>query len=76
MEGQKPVINASEAAQILRDAGLSISPERVRFGIQQKEFPWGNCILDENGEKPRCYVYVKPLTEWMIANGLKEGEPS
>ena len=35
-------LTAAEATEVLRNAGLRITPETIRDGIQKKVFPFGN----------------------------------
>ena len=43
---------------------MKINPETVRLGILQKQFPWGNIIMD--GERVRCcWIYKEPLMRWI-----------
>lgn len=59
------ILTAAEAAEILRAEGMSISPETVREGILQKQFPWGSVILNDNGNIKRCYIYGTELDAWI-----------
>lgn len=63
MDAVIETLTAAEAAEKLRALGMRISPEMIRLGIRQKEFPFGNCIVTDNG--PRCYVYARLLDEWI-----------
>lgn len=56
------ILNIQETTEQLHRWGMKISPETVRFGIQQRVFPFGDCI---SGEKhPIFFVYEKLLNEW------------
>ncbi len=59
-------LTAAEATEILRNAGLRITPETIRDGIQKKVFPFGDCILAEDGKKVKwCYIYKALLDRWI-----------
>lgn len=51
-------------AEILRDCGMKTSEETIRLGLQQGVFPFGECILQENGRKV-CYIYKQLLERWI-----------
>lgn len=57
----------NEAADIMRQAGIRGSAERVKLGIQQGVYKWGDCIRMENS--PQCVVYAKPFFEWLKERG-------
>lgn len=56
--------SAAEAAEILRAAGMHISAETVRLGLEQGVFPFGLVVHSSEG-KPRCYVFAGKLHSWM-----------
>ena len=57
-------LTAAEATERLRAAGLRISPETLRAGIQQGVFPFGNCVT--GGDKIKwCYIYAKQMEDWI-----------
>ena len=62
------IINASEAAQLLRAHGMSISPEAVRMGLAQRQFPWGYCVMDGQRIKS-CGVFAGQLRHWIEEKG-------
>ena len=37
-------MNVEEAADLMRQAGIRTSAERVRMGIQQGVYPWGDAV--------------------------------
>lgn len=51
------------ATERLRALGMTISPTAVREGIQQKIFPFGDCILTGKGRK--FIVYKTLLDKWI-----------
>ena len=57
------IINPAQATEVLRAQGWKISPEMVRMGVQQGQFPWGTCIM--KGGTPRTFVYVQPMMRWI-----------
>lgn len=66
---EQTVINAAEATERLRAMGLKISPETVRDGIEQGQFPFGVLIRKKSGT-PVCYVFPKKLQEWAQEMGV------
>lgn len=56
-------LTTEETAEKLRALGMAISPQAVRDGIQQKIFPFGDCI--QNGSSRRFLVYQTKLDEWI-----------
>ena len=57
-------LTAQEATERLRVAGLRISAETVRDGIQQGVFPFGDCVM--SGDKLKwCYIYANQLENWI-----------
>lgn len=57
-------MTAAEATEYLRSLGLKISAETIREGIQQKVFPFGDCITTD-GKVKWCYIYKAKLDEWI-----------
>ena len=58
-------LTVKETAELLRNAGMRITAETIQNGIEQKVFPFGDCIRNKNGESRRCYIYSALLDEWM-----------
>ena len=58
------ILTAAEATERLRAMGMRITPETLRDGIEQKQFPFGNVVRGSKSDSPRCYVYEKKLMEW------------
>lgn len=54
---------AAEATERLRAEGIRISPETIRAGLQQKVFPFGDCVMVD-GKPKWCYVYASMLESW------------
>lgn len=61
-------ICADEACRRLRAMGVSINPETVRWGIDQKVFPFGDSIQCEKGR--RYIIYTKKFYEWAATVGV------
>ena len=61
------VLTIEEATEILRAAGLSISPDTLRRGIKQGVYLFGTCI--EGAKQPIFHVYEKLMDEWMKKRG-------
>lgn len=59
------ILTAAEAAERLRAEGMSITPETIRDGILQNQFPWGSVIVNEDGRVKKCYVYGTELEAWL-----------
>lgn len=57
-------INIQEATEILRAKGMSISTGTLRAGIEQGQFPFGNCIRSPKGS-PTYYVYKALMDRWI-----------
>lgn len=66
------VLNANDATEQLRAMGMKISPETLRDGIEQNQFPFGVLIRKKSGS-PVCYVFSKKLNEWAEEMGLVSG---
>lgn len=57
------IMTAAEACEVLRANGMKLSPETIRLGLEQRRFPFGDCITSE--KSVRCYVYKKKLDAWI-----------
>lgn len=57
------VLNVAETTEILRAAGMRMTPETLRLGLKQGVYPFGDYV-DRNGN-PVCCVYKKLLMQWM-----------
>lgn len=64
-------LTPEEATERLRALGMHISPQNIRDGIQQKTYPFGDCVL--NGKSRRFQIYDALLTRW-IAERVSEVE--
>lgn len=62
-----PTMTAEEACEKLRNLGMRISPETIRLGIMQNQFPFGYCI--QSDKSVRCGIYRKKLDEFIIEMG-------
>ena len=58
------VLTVAEAATRLRDKGMKVSADTIRLGLQQRVFPFGDCIRTGD-DNTRCYVYEKLLNQWI-----------
>lgn len=61
-------ISAEAAAERLRTLGMAISPAIVRDGLQQRVFPFGDCIVTETSRK--CIVYTRLLEQWIAERSV------
>lgn len=67
------ILTVPEAVEWLRSMGMKIGPDTLRWGIEQKQFPFGNVVrTDQNNV--RCYVYSKKLLEWAAEMGYETEE--
>lgn len=69
------IMTAAEATEQLRRMGMRISPEALRDGIDQGQFPFGN-LIRKKGVNPVCFVYRKKLMEWAEECGYEVEESS
>lgn len=62
-----PTITPKEAVDRLRALGMNTSETAIRDGIEQKIFPFGDCVLIQDGVKRtrRFYIYEKLFNEWI-----------
>lgn len=56
-------LTPQDAAQYLRDRGLSISPDTLRQGIKQGVYPFG--IVIEMERSPVFQIFKKQLDAWI-----------
>ena len=59
-----------DAAQYLRDRGLSISPDTLRQGIKQGVYPFG--IVIEMERSPVFQIVKKQLDAWIAERTVEE----
>jgi hypothetical protein len=57
-------IPAQEVAERMRAAGMNITPDVVRSGLEQRVYPFGDCITTKSGGK-RYFIYVRLFEDWM-----------
>lgn len=57
-------LSTRQTIEKLRAAGLSISDDTLRNGLEQRVFPFGNVIRTSSGN-PVVYIYGKLLDEWI-----------
>ncbi len=55
-------MNAAQAAAVLRGMGMNTSPEKIRNGIQQGVYPFGDAVVME--KQTICTIYRKQLMDW------------
>lgn len=51
------------AYERLRDLGISTSPEKIRCGIQQGVYPFGECVVMPKNRE--FIIYERLLNEWI-----------
>lgn len=57
-------LSPKEATEELRSMGMKISIDTLRDGIEQKVFPFGDCIQTKNGN-PVYEIYRKKFDSWV-----------
>lgn len=67
-----PTINVTDATNILRGMGMRISPDTLRDGIEQGQFPFGHCIRSRTGN-PVYFVYKRLFDQWVAERALEGG---
>lgn len=67
------VLTPEEAKERLRAAGMKISADTIRMGIQQKVFPFGDVILTGK-HNPVYLIYRKPMEAWIAEHLYTEAE--
>lgn len=65
-------MSVEETVDIMRQAGIRCSSDRIRFGIQQGIYPWGECVQMQNA--PSTIVYSKLFFKWLEERGEKVEE--
>nr|DAQ37197.1 MAG TPA: Pyocin activator protein PrtN [Caudoviricetes sp.] len=63
-------LTVQDAAQYLRDRGLSISPDTLRQGIKQGVYPFG--IVIEMERSPVFQIFKKQLDAWIAERTVEE----
>ncbi len=74
MEGRIIIITPEETTEILRSYGMIISPQTLREGIEQKVFPFGECVKNPNNRGRRFFIYKVLLDKWMNERLCKEAK--
>lgn len=74
-EVSAPCMSVADAVEVLREAGLPMSVNRMRAGICQGVYPFGECVERGTYLKNDCYtVYTALLREWMrLRNCRRDG---
>ena len=63
-------MTTKEAVDLMRQAGIKTSVERVQAGIQQGVYPWGEFIQMAG---PTYTIYSRLFFEWLEARGERKG---
>ena len=60
-------ITPKEAVDRLRALGMNTSETAIRDGIEQRVFPFGDCVVINEGAKRgrRFYIYEKLFSDWI-----------
>ena len=57
-------MNLKELTVLLRSHGLRVSEMTLAAGIEQKIYPFGECVRTDSGGR-RFTVYTKLVQEWI-----------
>lgn len=57
------LLSIEEAAHLLQERGMKIAKATLQRGIQQRVFPFGDCV--ECPKERRFYVYGRLLSRWI-----------
>ncbi|MBQ8836426.1 MAG: hypothetical protein IJ002_03055 [Clostridia bacterium] len=68
MKNSKTTVTVQEAAEIFREAGVSISLDALKQGIIHKEFPFGLAIKLTQWV---FIIYRKPLIDYLRSVGAE-----
>lgn len=69
MEPIIKTLTPQAAAERLRAAGMRITPDTIRYGLQQGTFPFGDHIQRDGG--PVYFVYEELLEKWITERASK-----
>lgn len=58
--------SVEETVDLMRQAGIRMSPEKLKLGIQQGVYPFGECVMMN---APQCVIYAKLFWKWMEERG-------
>lgn len=59
-------LRPKEAWDMLQDAGIIISLEKLKQGIRQQRWSWADYIAAESdGEKEVYIIYAMPFMKWL-----------
>ena len=56
-------LTPQEAAERLRNLGVSTSPDKIRCGIQQGVYPFGECVVMPKNRE--FIIYERLFNEWI-----------
>ncbi len=56
-------MNAEQATEVLRKEGMRISPGKIRLGVEQGVYPFGDCVRMEKSSE--CTIYTSLLRKWI-----------
>ncbi len=67
-------LTPAEATEILRSYGMRLSPDTLRYGLEQGLYPFGVCIHCDR--QPVYQIFSKLFFQWIDERAtLKGGEP-
>lgn len=59
-------LRPKDAWDLLQDAGITISLEKLKQGIRQQRWSWADYIAAESdGEKEVYIIYAMPFLAWL-----------
>lgn len=64
-------LNAEETALRLRELGMKASPAKIRNGIRDGAYPFGDYIMVD--KQPSVTIYAALLEEWISRRLWREG---
>lgn len=64
-------LTPTEAVEILRQYGMKISPDTLRFGLEQQLYPFGICIHCER--QPVYQIFTKLFYRWIQERIVEQG---
>ena len=66
-------MTAAQAAQVMREMGIRVSPQTIREGLEQGKYPFGECIEKKSGRNV-YHIYTRLFEEWLEGRIDQEGE--
>lgn len=67
-----PTMTVNQCAEYLRARGLSITNTTLADGIEQKVFPFGICIRDDEDDLRTFKIFSRLVDEWIAEREVAE----